>query len=147
MQNVKTFLLIKQRPMRNVLTLYLNRKMVMRDDMTLFLNIKRVIRNGIFGISVGAYCIRFLRIFPKETYDQKCRYMWGVFNTPPPLRTERSISKIDFLVMRNGMTFILIRQIPMQNVLTYYLNRKMIMLSGIFGFSVGSYCIRPLKTS
>ncbi len=41
-----------------------------------------VMLNGIFGIFVGAYCIRSLKMYPKETYDQKSRYMWGVFNTP-----------------------------------------------------------------
>ena len=61
----------------------------------LFLIIKRIVRNGIFGISVGAYCIRPLKMSPKRTYDQKCRYMWGVFNTPLPWRTKRSIPKID----------------------------------------------------
>ena len=65
-------------------------------------------RNGIFGISVGAYCIRPIKASSKETYDQKSMYMWGVFNTPLSLRTERSISKIDFLVIRNGMTLFLI---------------------------------------
>ena len=56
--------------------------MVMRDDITLFLIIKRIMRNGIFGISVGAYCIHPLKASSKETYDQKSMYMWGVFNTP-----------------------------------------------------------------
>ena len=41
-----------------------------------------VMRNDIAGISVGAYCIRPIKTAPKETYDQKYRYMWGVFNTP-----------------------------------------------------------------
>jgi len=56
--------------MQNVLTFYWNRKMVMQND--------------IASISVGAYCIRPIKIAPKETYDQKYRYMWGVFNTPLP---------------------------------------------------------------
>ena len=50
----------------------------------LFLIIKRIMRNGIFGIFVGAYCIRPLKTFSRETYDQKYRYMWGVCNTPLP---------------------------------------------------------------
>ena len=43
-------------------------------------------RNDIAGISVGTYCIRLLNASSKETYDQKSMYMWGVFNTPLPLR-------------------------------------------------------------
>ena len=39
-------------------------------------------KNGILGISVEAYCIRPIKTAQKETYDQKYRYMWGVFNTP-----------------------------------------------------------------
>ena len=174
--------------MKNVLTIYLNRKMIMR--------------NGILGLSVGAYCIRPLWMSPKGTYDQKSRYIWGIFNTPIPWRMKRSITKINFEVMQNGMilflirkmfmqnrlylywnrkrgmrngtTFFLIwkmfmqnrlslyldRRIIMQNRLSLYLNWKMvmwdditlfliikrIMRNGIFGISVGAYCIRPLKT-
>ena len=70
--------------MQNLLYLYCNRERGMRSDMTIFLIIKRIMQNGIFGISVGAYCIRLLRMSPKGTYDQKSRYMWGVFNTPLP---------------------------------------------------------------
>ena len=58
--------------------------MVMRNGMTFFLIRKMVMKNDIFGISVGAYCIRLLMMSPKGTYDQKSRYMWGVFNTPLP---------------------------------------------------------------
>ena len=35
----------------------------------LFLIRKMVMKNDIFGISVGAYCIRPLRMSPKGTYD------------------------------------------------------------------------------
>ena len=35
----------------------------------------------------------------------------------------------------------------MQNVLTFYLNRKMVMRNGILGISVEAYCIRPIKTA
>ena len=55
-------------------------------------------QNDIAGISVEAYCIRPIKASSKETYDQKYRYMWGVFNTPLPLRAERSIPKIIFLL-------------------------------------------------
>ena len=50
----------------------------------LFLIRKMVMKNDILDISVGAYCIRLLNASSKETYDQKSRYMWGVFNTPLP---------------------------------------------------------------
>ena len=89
-----------------------------------FLIRKMVMKNDIFGISVGAYCIRPIKKAPKETYDQKYRYMWGVCNTPLPWRTKRSIPKINFGIMRNGITFFLIRKIVMQNRLYLYLNRK-----------------------
>ena len=52
--------------------------------MTFFLIRKRIMRNNIAGISVGAYCICPLKMFPKGTYDQKSMYIWGVFNTPLP---------------------------------------------------------------
>jgi len=70
--------------MQNVLTFYLNRGRVVRNITTLFLNRKMVMKNDIFGISVGAYCIRPIKTAQKETYDQKSMYMWGVFNTPLP---------------------------------------------------------------
>ena len=70
--------------MQNRLYLYLNRGRVMRNSTTLFLIRKMVMKNDIFGISVEAYCIRPLNESSKETYDQKSRYMWGVFNTPLP---------------------------------------------------------------
>ena len=70
--------------MRNRSSFYLNREMVIQNGMTFFLNRKMVMRNGIAGISVGAYCIRPLKMSPKGTYDQKSIYMWGVFNTPLP---------------------------------------------------------------
>ena len=70
--------------MQNVLTFYLNRGRVVRNSMTLFLIRKMVMKNDIFGISVGAYCIRLLRMSPKGTYDQKSMYMWGVCNIPLP---------------------------------------------------------------
>ena len=70
--------------MQNVLTFYLNRGRVMQNSTTIFLIRKMVMLIGIFGISVGAYCIRPLKTAQKETYDQKYRYMWGVFNTPLP---------------------------------------------------------------
>ena len=47
----------------------------MRNSTTLFLIRKMVMKNDIFGISVGAYCIRPLKVSSKETYDQKFRYM------------------------------------------------------------------------
>ena len=135
--------------------------MVMRNGMTFFLIRKMVMKNDIFGISVGAYCIRPLMMSPKGTYDQKSRYMWGVFNTPLPWRTKRSIPRINFWVMRNvstfylnrgrvmrnGMTFFLNLKMFMQNWLSLYLDRKMVMQNGIFGISIGSYCIRPIKTA
>ena len=135
--------------------------MVMRNGMTFFLIRKMVMKNDIFGISVGAYCIRSIKTAQKETYDQKYRYMWGVFNTPLPWRTKRSIPKINFGVMQNGMILFLIWkrvmrngvgiflnwEIVMQNVLTFYLNRKMVMQNGILGISVEAYCIRPIKAS
>ena len=122
----------------------------MRNGMTFFLNRKIVMRNDIVDISVGAYCIRPLNASSKETYDQKSRYMWGVCNTPLPLRTERSISKINFLVIRNGTTIFLIRKrgkrnvttiffdlkMVMQNRLSLYLNRKMIMRNGTTFFLI-----------
>ena len=85
----------RERVMRNVLTIYLNRGRVMRNGMTFFLIRKMVMKNDIFGISVGAYCIRPLRMSPKGIYDQKCRYIWGVFNTPLPWRKKRAIPKIN----------------------------------------------------
>ena len=105
-------------------------------------------RNDIAGISVGAYCIRPLNASSKETYDQKSRYIWGVFNTPLPWRTKRSIPRINFWVMQNGMILFLIwkrvmrngigiflnLEIFMRNVLTFYLNRKMVMWNGRKGF-------------
>ena len=80
----------------------------MRNVLTFYLNRERVVRNDIAGISVGAYCIRPLKMPPKGTYDQKSRYMWGVCNTPLPLRMERSIPKINFLIMRIVMGVFLI---------------------------------------
>jgi len=56
----------------------------MQNVLTFYLNRGRVVRNGILDISVGTYCIRLLNASSKETYDQKSRYMWGVFNTPLP---------------------------------------------------------------
>ncbi|ETK12942.1 hypothetical protein T235_06410 [Tannerella sp. oral taxon BU063 isolate Cell 8/11] len=70
--------------MQNVLTFYLDRGRVMQNSTTLFLIRKMIMKNDIFGISVGAYCIRPLNASSKETYDQKSMYMWGVFNTPLP---------------------------------------------------------------
>ena len=93
-------------------------------------------RNGILDISVGAYCIRPLNASSKETYDQKSRYIWGVCNTPLPLRTERFISKINFLVIRNGMTLFLIWKMFMQNRLYFYWNRKIVMRNGITFFLI-----------
>ena len=90
--------------MKNVLTFYLNRERIMWNSRLTFLDRKMVMRNGILGISVGAYCICPYRMSPKETYDQKSRYMWGVCNTPLPWRTRRSISKINFKVMQNEIT-------------------------------------------
>ena len=47
----------------------------MQNSTTLFLIRKMVMKNDIFGISVGAYCIRHIKKAPKETYDQKSMYM------------------------------------------------------------------------
>ena len=161
MRKGKTIFLIWKMVMQNRLYLYLNRERVMWNVSTFYLNRGRVVRNGILDISVGAYCIRPLNASSKETYDQKFRYMWGVFNTPLPWRTKRSIPKINFLVIRNGMTLFLIRkivmrngigiflnwEIVMQNVLTFYLNRGRVVRNGILDISVGAYCIRPIKTA
>ena len=68
--------------MQNRLYLYWNRERVVRNSTILFLIRKMVMKNDIFGISVGAYCIRPLNASSKETYDQKSMYMWGVCNTP-----------------------------------------------------------------
>ena len=130
--------------MRNGIGIFLNWEIIMQNVLAFYWNRKIVMRNDIAGISVGAYCIRPIKTAQKETYDQKYRYMWGVFNTPLPWRQKGSIPKINFGVMRNGMTlfliwkrvmrngitFFLIRQRPMQNVLTFYLNRKMIVRNG-----------------
>ena len=91
--------------MRNVSTFYLNRGRVMRNGITFFLNLKMVMKNDIFSISVGAYCIRPIKTAQKETYDQKYRYMWGVFNTPLLWRTKRSIPKIIFLLCEMARLF------------------------------------------
>ena|GEM_PF-1133669 len=79
-----TLFLIWKMFMQNRLYLYWNRERVMRNVLTFYLNRERVVRNGILDISVGAYCIRPIKTAQKETYDQKYRYMWGVFNTPLP---------------------------------------------------------------
>ena len=81
--------------MRNGMTFFLIWKMLMQNRLSLYLDRKMLMRNSILGISVGAYCIRPLSMSPKGTCDQKSRYMWGVFNTPLPWRTKRSISKIN----------------------------------------------------
>ena len=144
MRNCMTFFLNRKIVMQNRLHLYLNRTIVMRNSTTLFLIwkmimknfisffliIKRIMRNNMAGISVGAYCIRLIKTAQKETYDQKYRYMWGVFNTPLSWRTKRSIPKINFGVMWNGITFFLIRKIVMQNRLSLYLDRKRIRRKG-----------------
>ena len=102
----------------------------MQNVSTFYLNRGRVVRNGILDISVEAYCIRPIKASSRETYDQKSRYMWGVCNTPLPLRTERFISKINFLVMRNYMILFLIWEMVIQNRLSIYLDRKRIMRKG-----------------
>ena len=147
MKNRTTIFLIWKMFMQNRLSLYWNRERVMRNGTILFLIRKMVMKNDIFGISVGAYCIRPLNASSKETYDQKSRYMWGVFNTPLPWRMKRSITKINFEVMQNGMILFLIRKMIMRNGTTFFLNRKMIMRNGILGISVGAYCICPIKTA
>ena len=133
----------------------------MQNVLTFYLNRKRVMQNGILGISVEAYCIRPLKMSPKETYDQKSMYMCGVCNTPLLWRTKRSIPKINFGVMQNGITFFLIlkmfmqnrlylywnRERVMRNVSTFYLNRGRVVRNGILDISVGAYCIRPLNAS
>ena len=68
--------------MRNGIGIFLNWEIVMQNVLTFYLIRKMIMQNGIFGISVGAYCIRPLRMSPKGIYDQKCRYIWGVCNTP-----------------------------------------------------------------
>ncbi len=70
--------------MRNGIGIFLNWEIVMQNVLTFYLNRGRVVRNGILDISVGAYCIRPIKASSKETYDQKSKYMWGVFNTPLP---------------------------------------------------------------
>ena len=130
MRNGITFFLIWKMFMQNWLYLYWNRERVMRNVLTFYLNRERVMQNDIAGISVGAYCIRLIKTASKETYDQKSMYMWGVFNTPLPWRTKRSIPKINFGVMQNGMTFFLIWKMFMQNRLYLYLNRKRSMRNG-----------------
>ena len=155
--------------------LFLIWKMFMQNRLYLYWNRERVMRNGILGISVEAYCIRPIKASSKETYDQKSMYMWGVCNTPLLWRTKRSIPKINFGVMRNGITFFLIWKMfmqnwlylywnrenvmwncmtifliwkmVMQNRLYLYLNRKRSMRNGILSISVGAYCIRPLNAS
>ena len=120
----------------------------MQNVLTFYLNRGRVMRNDIAGISVEAYCIRPIKASSKETYDQKSMYMWGVCNTPLLWRTKRSIPKINFGVMRNGITFFLIwkmfmqnrlylywnRERVMRNVLTFYLNRGRVVRNGRKGF-------------
>ena len=101
--------------------------MVMQNGRTFFLIRKMAMKNDIFGISVGAYCIRPIKTAPKETYDQKSMYMWGVCNTPLLWRQKGSISKINFLVMQNGMILFLIWKRVMRNCMTFFLNRKIIM--------------------
>ena len=118
--------------MRNSITFFLIWKMFMQNRLSIYLNWKRIMQNGILGISVGAYCICPYRMSPKETYDQKSRYMWGLCNTPLPWRKEGSISKIDFLVMRNSITFFLIWKMVMQNCMTFFLNRKIIMQNRLY---------------
>ena len=130
MRNSMTSFLIWKMFMQNRLCLYWNRERVMQNVLTFYLNRGRVVRNGILDISVGAYCIRPINASSKETYDQKYRYMWGVCNTPLPLRTERHISKINFGVMQNGMILFLIWKIFMQNRLYLYWNRERIMRKG-----------------
>ena len=77
---------------------------------------------------IGYFCRGVLHTPPQDTLKSgvwsESRYMWGVFNTHLPLRTERSISKINFLVMRNGMTSFLIRKMVMQNRLYLYWDRE-----------------------
>ena len=116
--------------MRNSITFFLIWKMFMQNRLSIYLNWKRIMQNGILGISVGAYCICPYRMSPKETYDQKSRYMWGLCNTPLPWRQKGSISKINFLIMRNGMTFFLIWKMVIQYWLSLYLDRKRIMRKG-----------------
>ena len=70
--------------MQKGMTFFLIWKMVMQNRLSLYLNRKRIMLSGIFGISVGAYCIRPIKTAPEETYDQKSMHMWGVCNTPLP---------------------------------------------------------------
>ena len=48
--------------------------------------------------------------------------------------------------MQNRLSIYLNREMIIQNGMTFFLNQKMIMRNGIFGISVGAYCIRPIKT-
>ena len=98
MWNGMILFLIWKRVMRNGIGIFLNWEIIMQNVLTFYLNRGRVVRNGILDISVGAYCIRPLKVSSKETYDQKFRYMWGVCNTPLPWRKKGSISKINFLL-------------------------------------------------
>ena len=120
----------------------------MQNVLTFYLNQKNGYAKWQERISVGAYCIRPIKASPKGIYDQKCRYIWGVFNTPLPWRTKRSIPKINFGIMRNSITFFLIwkmfmqnrlylywnRERVMRNVLTFYSNRKRVMQNSRKGF-------------
>ena len=69
MQNRLSLYLDRKRIMRKGKTIFLIWKMVMQNRLYLYLNRKRVMKNEILGISVGAYCIRPLRMSPKRTYD------------------------------------------------------------------------------
>ena len=142
MQNGMILFLIWKMVMRNRLSLYWNRERVMRNVLTFYLNRKMVMRNGILGISVGAYCIRPLRMSPKGTYDQKYRYMWGVCNTPLPWRTKRSIPKINFGVMQNGMILFLIWKRVMRNGIGIFLNWEIVMQNSTTLFLIWKMVMR-----
>ena len=49
--------------------------------------------------------------------------------------------------MQNVLTFYLNRKMVMRNSTTLFLIRKMVMKNDIFGISVVAYCIRLIKTS
>ena len=69
MQNRLSLYLDRKRIMRKGKTIFLICKMVMQNRLYLYLDRKMIMQNGIFGISVEAYCIRLLNASSKETYD------------------------------------------------------------------------------
>ena len=71
-----------------------------------------------------------LQDVPKRNVWSESRYIWGVCNTPLPWRTKRSISKINFMIIRIGIGVFLIQKMVMRNWLSFYMNRKRVMRDG-----------------